>query len=74
MKTKPKPRKQQEEFPELVVLAVGYPWFYGAGPYTEMAMQILPILSKSKPLAVPKALLSPKVPTYRLILQRVRKP
>lgn len=59
------------EFPNRIVLGVGYPWAMGNGPYHEVAMREDFIGGRNKQLKWPKTLWSPDVPQYRLVLERV---
>ena len=58
-------------YPKRVILAEGYPWFLGIGPYYQMQMEVEPIHSDAIPLDVPGGSWDNDLPKYRLILERV---
>jgi len=59
-------------YPRRVVLAEGYPWFFGTGPYYQMEMEVEPLKSSPVPLNVTRELWDRSVPRYRLVLERLK--
>jgi len=59
-------------YPKRVVLAEGYPWFLGTGPYYQMEMETEPLKSPAVPLNVPWELWGRAIPRYRLVLERIK--
>ncbi len=64
---------KKSKFPSRILLATGYPWANGVGPYYEITMRKGPKSSLNEALRFPKALWSENVPKYRLVLERVDK-
>ena len=67
-------RKQEPivgEFPSRVVLATGFPWANGTGPYYEVTMRERQIGGRNKRLKWPRILWSKDVTKYRLVLERI---
>lgn len=63
------------QFPDRVVLAVGFPWATGTGkksdPHRSLMMLRGRVGVSSKRLAFPRVLWSTTLPKYRLVLERV---
>ena len=63
------------QFPDRVVLAVGFPWATGTGnkanPYQSVMMLRWRVGVTPKRIAFPRALWSKTLPQYRLVLERV---
>jgi|GEM_PF-5546138 len=63
------------QFPDRVLLAVGFPWATGTGkkadPYRSVMMLRGRVGVSPKRLAFPRVLWSKTLPQYRLVLERV---
>lgn len=68
-------KAQPSQFPDRVVLAVGFPWAMGMGkkndPYSGIMMLKDRMGVSPKLIAFPKLLWSRDIPKYRLVLERV---
>ena len=66
---------ENAQFPDRVVLAVGYPWAEGLGTkantYSSAMMMPGPRWGTPKSFRFPRVLWSPELPQYRLVLERV---
>jgi hypothetical protein len=52
-----------------IVLATGYPWALGTGPYQSVQMHTTAMIGKAKNLRWPKKLWKDNVAQYRLVLE-----
>lgn len=65
-------KKKQVEFPDEVVLGVGYPWAIGIDKYEQVSLCKAPKGLQFESLAFPKELWHDSIPKYELILRRVK--
>lgn len=65
-------KKKPVEFPDEVVLGIGYPWAIGVNKYEQISLCKAPQGLHLETLIFPKELWNDNVPKYELILRRVK--
>lgn len=68
---KPKTKPERDSGAGRIVLAIGYPWTLGTGPYQSVQMHHKAISGKAKNLRWPRSLWEDTVGKYRLVLEPV---
>jgi hypothetical protein len=65
-------KKPPAKFPKRVVLATGYPWANGVSPYYEVCVREQALGGGNLQMKWPEVLWDPRLPKYRLVLERVK--